>query len=173
MARKYEVGGIPFGRSVDFEGFKLYRSKHGGVECLNVSMNGGSWHVRVPSTVELFGMLLAGYKAYCIEDGAAREHYGRFLTTVLHNIVYVSTVCNGYFHQGVSMVATAYANPDLLSDKKKRKGFLGDVGQVVERFLAWRKEFDASMAVDDVSEEELLREDELVEQSVDALSSDE
>ena len=59
------------------------------------------------------------------------------------------------------MVAAAYSDPTLLSDKKKFKAFRDEADGVMKRYLKWREEFD-KFANKGLSEEE-MKEDEQVQ----------
>jgi len=168
-------GEIPFVKAVRFGNFRLWRSRVAyefmptrdmlseeeqalldrgelklrkqkeTIEAVNVSNLDGSWTVRVPQTFEMFGMLQSAYAWHCSDDDAIRKRGDEFLSTVLANMQWASCVTNGHYHQALFMVATAYANPDLLRDRKQRKAFMKEWEGLADRFLKWRDEYDAFM----------------------------
>lgn len=128
------------------------------IEAINISNLDGSWMIRIPETYEMFAMLTAVYDGLHSDNADIKERSRDYLSTVFTNMMYASSISNGYYHQGLFMVAAAYTDPDLLRDKKKFKAFKKEADGVMTRFLAWHKEFDKVVGRE-LSDDE-LRQDE-------------
>jgi predicted small secreted protein len=128
------------------------------IEAINISNLDGSWMIRIPETFEMFSMLTAVYDGLYSDNTDIKERSRDYLSTVFTNMMYASSITNGYYHQGLFMVGAAYTDPTLLSDKKKFKAFKHEAEGVMTRFLAWRKEFDKVVGRE-LSEDE-MRQDE-------------
>ena len=182
---------IPFGKSVRVGNFKLWRSRivleflptrdmlkeedkvrldkgeiklkkqKESIEAINISNLDESWMVRIPQTYEMFVMISQCYEWYMSDDEKAKQRGEDFLTTVFGNMQFVSSITNGYYQEGCFMVAAAYSDPTLLSDKKKFKAFKDEADGVMKRYLKWREEFD-KFANKGLPEEE-MKEDEQVQ----------
>lgn len=169
-----DVGLIPFVKPVRVGNFKLWRSRIGGrdgIEAINVSTLDGGWLVRIPQTYELFAMLSTAYGWSVGEDADARVRGEDFLRVSLSNMLYVSCICNGFYHHAVEMVTTAYANPDILRDRKSYKSFRRAGREVVERFLAWRDGYDKVVSESEPSDADFSL-DEQAERAAEILGGD-
>lgn len=174
------VVGIPFGRPARMGNFRVWRSTvvvgkgkaKNGIECINVSNLDGTWLVRIPQTFEMFGMLTVAYQWANSENAEERRRGDGFIRTALSNMAYVSMVCNGFFHHGVEMIAAAYANPSLLQDTEEGKNFIEDARGTVERFLAWREEYDKHVADNEPTDKD-IRQEEFAEEAMDILDGKE
>lgn len=174
------VVGIPFGRPARMGNFRLWKTltvvgkgkSKTDVECINVSDLDGTWLVRIPQTYEMFGMLTVAYQWSQSEDMEERRRGNGFIRTAISNMFYVSSVCNGFFHHGVEMIAAAYANPSLLQDTEEGKNFIGDARGTVERFLAWREEYDKHVADNEPTDKD-IRQEEFAEEAMDILDGKE
>ena len=174
------VVGIPFGRPARMGNFRVWRSTvvvgkgkaKTGIECINVSNLDGTWLVRIPQTFEMFGMLTVAYQWANSENTEERRRGDGFIRTALSNMAYVSMVCNGFFHHGVEMIAAAYANPSLLQDTEEGKNFIGDARGTVERFLAWREEYDKHVTDNEPTDKD-IRQEEFAEEAMDILDGKE
>lgn len=169
MERKVNQGGkIPFVRPARVGNFKLWRSKMtDGLEVANISNLDGSWCVRIPSTFEMFGVLSMLY--YDIAEGkdADRQRAEGIMSVVLSNMMYCSTIGNGYFQQAMEMIAVCYANPSVLTKKDKaHKDLVKSAKNLIESFLEWRKEYDKKRRE---STEEDDKRDDIAEQALDIL----
>lgn len=172
--------GIPSGVPARMGNFRLWKSvtvvgkgkSKTSIECINVGNLDGTWLVRIPQTFEMFGMLSIAYQWSKSEDAEERKRGEGFIRTALSNMAYVSMVCNGFFHHGIEMIASAYANPSLLQDTKEGKNFLEDAKDTVERFLAWREEYDKHVAENEPTEQDLHQE-EIAEEAMEILSEGE
>lgn len=172
--------GIPFGRPARIGNFRLWKSvvaigkgkAKNGIECINVSNLDGTWLVRIPQTFEMFGMLTVAYQWANSENTEERRRGDGFIRTALSNMAYVSMVCNGFFHHGVEMIAAAYANPSLLQDIEEGKNFIEDAKGTVERFLAWREEYDKHVADNEPTDKDIRQED-FAEEAMDILDGKE
>lgn len=178
---------IPFGKPARIGNFKIWKSKFelvaGGdgkkvkkqkvnIDCINVSILDGSWMVRIPQTFEQFAMLCLAYSWSLSEDKDEQVKGTDYLRTAISNMYYVSCICNGFFHHGVEMVTSAYADPDLLKENERGVAFLKDAKQTIERFLEWRKGYDAMVAAGEPNDRE-LHQDEIAEQAMDILANEE
>ena len=172
--------GIPFGRPARIGNFRLWKSvvaigkgkAKTGIECINVSNLDGTWLVRIPQTFEMFGMLTIAYQWANSENTEERRRGDGFIRTALSNMAYVSMVCNGFFHHGVEMIAAAYANPSLLQDTEEGKNFIEDAKGTVERFLAWREEYDKHVTDNEPTDQD-IRQEEFAEEAMDILDGKE
>ena len=142
------------------------------IDCINVSILDGSWTVRIPQTFEQFAMLSLAYSWSLSEDKDEQVKGTDYLRTAISNMYYVSCICNGFYHHGVEMVTSAYVDPDLLKENERGVAFLKDVKQTIERFLEWRKGYDAMVDAGEPSDRE-LHQDEIAEQAMDILANEE
>ena len=145
---------------------KLKKQKE-DIECINVSNLDGSWMTRIPQTYEMYGMITLAWQWYNSEKEELKKRGEDYLTTVFSNFLWCGSISNGYYHQALAMIATAYAHPELLSDKKKFKEFSKEAKQVIEEFLVWRKEFDKHRNRK-LSKEE-MRQDETAQEILDKI----
>ena len=178
-------GRIPFGRPARIGNFKIWKSKFtfdkdaDGKKikpqivgyCINVSILDDSWIVRIPQTFEMFGMLTVAYQWYKSDNAEERKRGLDFLRTAMSNIFYVSSICNGFYHHGVEMLTSAYADPSVLRDTENGRAFIEDVKGTVSRFLSWREEFDKHVSASEPTEQD-IRQEELAEKAADILSGD-
>ncbi len=189
--KKTEKMEIPFVKPARVGNFKVWRSKmkltveptdeqrkqvlekSGGrkkavsrsidIEQINVSILDGTWHIKIPSTYEMFGMI--------------RDLYGEGMTarlqTIFGNMMYASCVANGYFQQAVNFCAQIYANPSLLSeDDEGHDELMKNVDALIKGFQEWRKAYDAKVAESEPTEED-MKEDQVAEDMIDKLSNGE
>lgn len=169
------VAAIPFGKAVRVGNFRIWRSnftldfmptcemlseedrarldrgeirlkrQKENVECINISNMDGTWMTRIPQTYEMYGMLTMAWQWYNSDNAEEKKRGEDYFSTVLSNMSYVSSIGNGFYHQALMMVATAYAYPALLSDRKKSREFGREADSLVRDFLSWRKEYDRHM----------------------------
>lgn len=159
---------FPFGETRRVGNFKMWRSKtkikttdgQMEIETLNVSSLSGEWSVRVPETYEMYGIIVGVYKDY-LEGGEEEVKQAEtYLYKVFSNMLFASVVGNGYFQQGIEMLAMVYANPSLLSTKGEvQDAFFADVRRTVDNFLEWRKGYDAEVAKNEPTEDDDHRDD--------------
>ena len=174
---------IPFGKPARIGNFKIWKSKFElgadvegkkgkkrkvTIDCINVSILDGSWTVRIPQTFEQFAMLSLAYSWSQSEDKDEQVKGTDYLRTAISNMYYVSCICNGFYHHGVEMVTSAYADPDLLKENERGVAFLKDAKLTIERFLEWRKGYDEMVSAGEPSDRE-LHQDEIAEQAMDIL----
>lgn len=145
---------------------KLSKQKE-DIEAINISNLEGTWMIRIPETYEMFIMLMQSYGWYMSDNEEAKKRGEDYLTTVFSNMLWVSNITNGYYHEGVFMVGGAYADPTLLSDKKKFKSFKDTADRVIKDYLSWRKTFD-KVTQKELSKEE-LKKDEQVQEIMDQI----
>ena len=70
------------------------------------------------------------------------------------------------------MIAAAYANPSLLQDTEEGKNFIEDAKGTVERFLAWREEYDKHVTDNEPTDQD-IRQEEFAEEAMDILDGKE
>lgn len=177
MAQSEVKNSIPFVKPVRVGNFKLWRSKTVigkgkdklDIEAINVSNLDGTWSVRIPATFEMFGMIVAAYQWYNSDNDEEKKRGEDYLFTVFSNMMYVSSVCNGFYHRGVQMVSTVYAYPDVLRDKKKFKSLKKEAEGTIKRFLEWRKDYDEYLRSLEPSGKELMQ-DEIAEKAMNILN---
>ena len=173
------VVGIPSGRPARMGNFRLWKTltvvgkgkSKTNVECINVSDLDGTWLVRIPQTYEMFGMLTVAYQWSQSEDMEERRRGNGFIRTAISNMFYVSSVCNGFFHHGIEMVAAAYANPTLLQDTKEGQSFKADAKDSIERFLVWRKEYEKHVKENEPTEAD-MKSDQVAEEMLEELNKE-
>lgn len=192
-----ELAKIPFGKPARIGNFKVWRSRISlefmptrdmlseedqirldkgqiklrkqkeDIEAINISNLDGTWMTRIPETFEMFIMISDAYGWYMSEEEGPKKRGEDYLSTILSNMLWVSNITNGYYHEGVFLVGAAYANPELLTDKKKFKDFKKEAEGVVDRYIKWRKEFD-KFTNQELSKEE-MKTDEQVQEIMDTL----
>lgn len=199
-SQQTEQSAIPFGKPARIGNFKIWKSKFElvsdpteeqrkkvaeesrgkkkavrqkvTIDCINVSILDGSWTVRIPQTFEQFAMLSLAYSWSLSEDKDEQVKGRDYLRTAISNMYYVSCICNGFYHHGVEMVTSAYADPDLLKENERGVAFLKDAKLTIERFLEWRKGYDELVAAGEPSDRE-LHQDEIAEQAIELLANEE
>lgn len=198
-SQQTEQSAIPFGKPARIGNFKIWKSKFElvsdpseeqrkkvaeesrgkkkavrrkvTIDCINVSVLDGSWMVRIPQTFEQFAMLSLAYSWSLSEDEDEQVKGNDYLRTAISNMYYVSCICNGFYHHGVEMVTSAYADPDLLKETKRGEAFLKDVKDTIERFLVWRKEYEKHVKENEPTEQDLHQE-EIAEEAMGILNGD-
>lgn len=178
--KEEKVAGIPFGRPAMMGNFRLWKSaivvgngkSKTRIECINVSDLEKTWLVRIPQTKEMFSMLTIAFQWSKSENAEERNQGVGFIRAALSNMFYVSSICNGFFHHWIEMIAAAYANPTLLQDTKEGKSFMEDAKDSVARFLQWREEYEKHVKENEPSEQDLYQE-EIAEEAMEILNGDE
>ena len=117
-------------------------------------------------------MLSLAYSWSLSEDKDEQVKGRDYLRTAISNMYYVSCICNGFFHHGVEMVTSAYADPDLLKENERGVAFLKDAKLTIERFLEWRKGYDELVEAGEPSDRELHQE-EIAEKAMEILDGKE
>lgn len=153
---------IPFVKPVRVGNYKLWRTKvttgkgkdKTDIEQVCISDLEGLWQVKIPATFSMFAAISEMY---------ADEKMTPALSTIVANMLGVTTVTNGYFHRAVQMISTVYFNPDLLRDKKQRKPFVKETEALVKDFLDWRKAYDERERENAPTEEDEHNEEVLEE----------
>ena len=153
---------IPFVKPVRVGNYKLWRTKvttgkgkdKTDIEQVCISDLEGLWQVKIPATFAMFADISEMY---------ADEKMTPALSTIVSNMLGVTTVTNGYFHRAVQMISTVYFNPDLLRDKKQRKPFVKETEALVKDFLDWRKAYDERERENAPTEEDEHNEEVLEE----------
>lgn len=121
---------------------KVDSGEIGVVEVVEVSSLDGAWCVRVmPGTQmeSLMGVMLDDN-----EDVVDNE----WMRLVCTNLMTVSSVPNGHYHEALMLVNAVYADPTLISGNplgRKRRAFARDVRKVRDAFLAWHKDYEEFM----------------------------
>ena len=155
--------------AVESNGRKRLKVKVVEIECINISILDGSFSVRIPQTFEMFGMLTVAYQWYRSDNPDERKRGEDFIIAATNNMFYVSSICNGFYHHGVNRLTAAYADPSLLRDTEDGKKFMEDLKVTVERFLAWREEYEKHVKENESTEQDLHQED-LAEQAMDIVN---
>ena len=110
---------------------KVKKGEIGVVPCYEVSSLDGAWMTRLMPGSQMESMVSAS-----LEDGSAEE----WLELVLTNLMQVSMIPNGYYHQGILLLTAAYYRPELISGgmfNAERRHFLKDARKLREDFLSW------------------------------------
>ena len=165
---------IPFGKAVRVHNWKLWRSrvKYGDatIEAVSVSTLDGAWMTRIPSTLGMFGWICMAYGDYMSDDDVRKAQGEAVLTTVFSNMLYTSSIVNGYYQRALELCATVYANPSLLDRKtKEHKGFMNDVKGISDAFLEWRRGYDEEMRRHEPTDVQ-MHQDGIAEQAADILN---
>lgn len=126
---------------------KVKKGEIGTVPCYEVSSLDGAWMTRL-----MPGSLMEAMVSASLEGGDA----GEWLELVLTNLMQVSMIPNGYYHQGIFLLTAAYYRPELISGgvfNAERRRFLKDARKLRDGFLAWwrdaEKEREALDSEDD------------------------
>ena len=166
---------IPFNKAARVGNYKVWRSRHKVedtyIEVLNVSTLDGAWMTRIPSTLEMYGWLCMAYSDYMSDDVQQKLQGEAVLTTVFSNILYASSIGNGYYQRALEICATVYAHPSLVDRKSKEyKGFVKDVKAIIDMFLDWRKGYNAQIKEPTEKED---RQDEIADEVIEMLNEEE
>ena len=153
---------IPFVRPARVGNYKIWRSKviagkgkdKLAIEQVCISDLEGVWQVKIPATSDMFAAISEMY---------ADEKMVSALSTIVTNMLGVTSVTNGYFHRAVQMITAVYFNPDLLRDKKQRKPFVKEAEALVKDFLEWRKAYEENERKNAPTEEDERNEEVLEE----------
>lgn len=142
-------------------------------ECVCVSELDGAWMIRVPTHFELGAVLEHLYLEWSSHQ-EGWERAGDSLRMLLFNLVYVSSIANGYYHKSIEMLTACYANPSMLEEgSKDYAGLMQDVEKVKEGFFGWRKMWDEEKAKVAAQAEAETHYDETAEKAIDALVKEE
>lgn len=151
-------------------GTKKAVSKSYDIEQINISLLDGSWQIKIPATFEMFSLIRDLFAEHT--DAADDVRAGQ-LSAIVGNMFYSSCISNGFFHHAITMLATIYTNPDILSeDNIYHESFMKDVELTKTRFLEWRKEYDENIRANEPTEEE-MENDQVAEEMLDELSKEE
>lgn len=164
---KYEVTVSPTDEQrkevrVKSDGKKKATNRKVSIECINISNLDGSFAVRIPQMFEMFGMLTVAYQWYFGDDADRKARGEEYLRSVLSNLMYVSCISNGYYHTGIQALTSVYADPDKLNDRE----FIKNVGEAIDKFVAWHKDYTAGTDGGSESED---RQDEMAEEAMSLL----
>ena len=143
---------IPFVKAVQVGNYKLWRSKYAlsrgkeknEIECLHVSNLDGSWMVRIPATMPLYGTICIGYT---LEEKQRNE----FLGSIFKNIYTLGTSSSEALHHGYSILYEILSYPYLLLSEKemvnRMKAVFKDAGiskkdsdEQIEKMTVYRKQ---------------------------------
>lgn len=153
---------IPFVKPARVGNYKIWRTRVSAgkgkdkmdIEQICVSDLEGLWQTKVPATSEAFAMLSELY---------ADERNNGALSSILTNMLAMSSIYNGYFHRAVQMCLSVYFNPDLLRKKKERKDLIKEAKRLAADFLDWRDMYEGHVEMNTPTEEE-ERSDEVLEE---------
>lgn len=112
---------IPFVKPVRVGNYKLWRGRFAinsgsdktDIACIHISNLDGSWMVRIPSTMALYGVIMDGY---AMDDEKQRD---LFLRTVFDNIYSLGTSSSVFLHDAFSFVIQMVSSPYLLLPEKE------------------------------------------------------
>ncbi len=189
METPIKITPIPFNKADRVGNFKIWRSKSivtyvptqeerekikkesGGtrkainkkypIESVNISDMFGGWRISIPQTMEMFGYLTRLYSDWKNDLATDEERNNAFqgLRTLLSNMLYVTSVGNGYFHHGVEIVSAIYARPTILDESDEKHDFLiNDVKRTCDEYKVWRAAYTAEMAKHEPTEQEMKQE---------------
>lgn len=138
-------------------------------ECVCVSELDGAWMIRVPIHFELGAVLESLYREWSSRQ-EGWERAGDSLRMLLFDMVYVSSIANGYYHKAIEILTACYANPSLLEEgTEEHAALMGDVKKVMEDFLEWRKEWDKESAKAAGQAEAESHHDEIAEKAIETI----
>lgn len=160
---------IPFIKPARVGNYRIWRTRVSAgkgkdkmdVEQICVSDLEGLWQTKVPQTNECFALLSELY---------ADERNEGALSSILTNMLAMSSIYNGYFHRAVQMCLSVYFNPDLLRKRKERKDLVKEVKRLAEDFLRWREAYDAQVK-ENAPTEEQEHSEEVLEEMLDEVDS--
>lgn len=147
--KKEEKIVIPFVKAVRVGNFKLWRGKYVmgqvKIDCLHVSNLDGSWMMRIPATMSLYGVICNGYAT---EDEKLRE---QFLGMIFKNLYTIGTSASESLHDAFSILSEMFIFPYLfLSEKemvkKMKEGYKNygfdkkKVEEQINNMVEYRKE---------------------------------
>lgn len=164
---------IPFVKPARVGNYKIWRTRVSAgkgkdktdIEQICVSDLEGLWQTKVPQTSECYAML---------SELFADERNDGALSSILTNMLAMSSIYNGYFHRAVQMCLSIYFNPDLLRKRKERKDLIKEAKMLAEDFLQWRGVYDAQVKENAPTEEQERSEEVLEEmlEEIDGQSED-
>ena len=163
---------IPFGKPARVGNFKIWRGRkitgrgNGkmSIDQINISSLDEEWQVKIPATYEMFAAIRGLY---------AQGNQEARLSTIFGNMMYASIVANGYFHHAINIVATIYANPNLLDENDKQHEMLvNNAKALIKGFLEWRKRYNEQTAANEPTDED-IRNENMAEDVLKEVYSDE
>lgn len=140
---------IPFVKAVRVGNYKVWRGKYVlgqvKIDCLHISNLDGSWMMRIPATMSLYGVICDGYAT---EDEKLRE---QFLGMIFKNIYTIGTSASEALHDAFSILSEMFIFPYLfLSEKEmvkrmkdgvKKYGFdKKDIEGQIKEMVQYRKD---------------------------------
>ena len=195
---------IPFVKAVRVGNYKLWRGKYAlskgkdknEIECLHLSNLDGSWMIRIPATMPLFGTICMGY-------GLNEEQRDLFLGMIFKNIYTLGTSSSEVLHHSYSILYEMLSYPYLLLSEKEmikrmKEGYKAagvdkkESDKQIDNMCEYRKklydllenmkvelleDYERQRALqkeyERISEEEDLKRDEIAEQAMDILEKSE
>lgn len=117
---KKEKNTIPFVKAERVGNFKLWRSKYSlqsgkdktMVDCLHISNLDGSWMIRIPSTMTLYGTICQGFEL-------PEKQRNEFLGMMFGNIYAIGTSSNEAIHYGFNILFEMMSFPYLMLPEKE------------------------------------------------------
>lgn len=114
---------IPMVKAVRIGNYKLWRTKFpvgkgrdkADIDCINVSNLDGSWSVRIPSTMLMYGTVCNGYAT------ADEERRNNFLGMLFTNMYNICTNASEGLHDGFFFLTEMMTFPYLLLPEKEMK----------------------------------------------------
>lgn len=116
----------------------------GTVECVEVLSLDGAWCVRLmPGS--LMESLLVAYM-----DGVENAPQKDEIEAIMTNIMAATSIGNGYFQKGITMLLAAYCDPSLVKGGGRRtRKFLKEIKVLRDGYLEWRREYEDFMESQD------------------------
>lgn len=170
MDKKKEIPYVVPGRVGNFKIWRAKKSVGSGdtksdLDIICISELDGGWQVRIPSTLEMYALLCEMY-------GSDDDEVLGALQYLIANMLYVSTIPNGFFSRAVGLCTMVYSNPhDFLNVKrgKAKKELKKIVKALVKDFCEWRKEVDERVKGYESSAED-MKHDEVAQEVIQSLS---
>ena len=141
---------------------KVKKGEIGVVPCYEVSSLDGAWMTRFMPGSQMEAIVSASL---------GNDESGEWLELVLTNLMQVSLIPNGYYHQGVLLLTAAYYRPELISGgvfNAEGRRFLKDARKLREDFLSWHrgaeKEREVLYDADDEPDLRALEMQEILEE---------
>ena len=132
-----------------YKNWKIRRYDYNDVPVMEFSNLEGTWMVRVPYDCDTYNL------ANILID---RKEDNELIEVYLTNLMSLSMIPNGFYHQAVMMLGMAYIHPRLLSktvvpDKMQRQ-YRKDWKRLMKAWMEWGKERDDMISSRDVNVDE-------------------
>ena len=130
------------------------------IPCINISNLECTWKVQIPSTFEMYGLLMGLVEDMSAENKETAQNAKNALLVIFSNMSYATIVGNPYFQKGLRMLASVYAFPSTLDKKDEHhKEFVDEVKSTVKSFLT----FVDSLGEDEAAQANFFRQEDALE----------